>query len=600
MLTAFADFSYAQEKMDISFRSHRTPALLFLLSLSVRALLLVPVIKAGVPPKFDEVSYFRRAAAGSSMAAEMSHFRAPREKDRDAFYGNGIFPPFHPIWLSLGMLIFGKTVAVARIMGMLLSAATTPLVYLLTRRLGGPKAGIFAACLHLFYPSFLAFSHYLWSENTYIFLLFLAVYLALGIPENPDAGKRLRHSLLLGVILGAMALTRAAALPALVIIPAWIFFKTKSRSAKIISPVLILAAMFITLVPWELALYQREKRFVMISNYTYRNLYAGHNYPAEDEKYDSVDDLDQQRQKTLRDYARAKSIPVEAAARELAVKQIMAHPGEAFLKGIKEFLFLWTFDFFPLRHIVNLIYPPVSGAFVLPAFLVFALSAAFLYLLTLKGLLIKAPRLENRTLILLLILGGALPYVVAYGSTRYNLPQIALLLPIAGFGLANFKEKARAFFPLAAAVLVALGILFARSWPDYFYQRLRPSSFYAGPIGSLDRAFGIRSEFGDEFLLRNSEPGKPDTLTLTIVGEDAGYSFDSRSPVNTLVIRLSSNRDQGPFTVFGRDPRRPLELMIFSEGQNKTVAVKPLDAAFWRRPAGFGFTGIELTWRGGR
>ncbi len=369
--------------------------LVFFLSLLVRALLLFPVLKNHTPPKFDESAYFRRAVAFASAVEDLARFRAPQEKDRDAVYGKGIQPPFHPIWLSLGMLLLGKTVAVARFMVVLISALTTSLVFLLAGRLAGPRVGLLAASLHLVHPSFLAFSHYLWSETTFIFLLLLALLLALRIPELPLSRSRTGLSILTGAALGCLALTRAAALLTIFIVPAWVFFRSKTTRAKIGGSAMILLATFVTMLPWELSLFRREGRFVPISTFTYRNLYFGHNPWKDLEKQDDDDQLGGRAQRTLKEYASTRSISAERAARELALKEIAARPAASVRIGIKEFLFLWTFDFFPLRHIVNAVYPPTSDAVVLLSLGIFAVGALAFYLLALKGLLVRGARLSE-------------------------------------------------------------------------------------------------------------------------------------------------------------------------------------------------------------
>ena len=584
-------------------RGPRTLFLVFFLSFLVRALLLLPVLKSDVPPQFDESFYFRRAVAFASLVEDLARFRAPQEKDRDTVYGKGLQPPFHPICLSLGMLLLGKTVAVARFMVVLISALTTALVFLLAGRLAGLRVGLLAASLHLVHPSFLAFSHYLWSETTFIFLLLLAFLLALRIPELPPSRSRTGLSILTGAALGCLALTRAAALLTIFIVPAWVFFRSKTIRAKIGGSAMILLATLVTMLPWELSLFRREGRLVPITTFTYRNLYKGDNIGRNLERPDDVDGLEGWGQETLKEYASARSISAERAARELALKAIAARPAAFARNGIKTFLFLWTFDFFPLRHIVNAVYPPTSDAVVLVSLGVFAVGALAFYLLVLKGLLVRGARLEHRSLILALVLGGALPYAASYGNTRFNLPQIALLLPLAGFGLAHIRERSRAFPPIAALMILCSGALFFRSYPDHIHNELRPSSFYARSVSLLNRASGTGTLFADTFTLRNAGREPADPLTVTIVNRDGSdYSFDPRISVTRRGARISlrSEKERIAFTVYARDPRGPLELSIRSIGLKRSVSIRPVSLEFWNASVPTGLQGIEIGWRGGR
>ena len=68
--------------------------------------------------------------------------------------GGGHWPPAHPLALGCGFSVAGVSFASARTVVMLLSAITTPLVYLFALRLTGSKGAVIAALFHIFYPSF--------------------------------------------------------------------------------------------------------------------------------------------------------------------------------------------------------------------------------------------------------------------------------------------------------------------------------------------------------------------------------------------------------------------------------------------------------------
>lgn len=574
----------------------RSLLLVFLASFLVRALLLFPVLNNDVPPQFDESFYFRRAVACASIVEDLARFRAPQNRDRDTFYGKGLQPPFHPICLSLGMFFLGKTVAVARLMMVLISAMTTALVFFLACRLAGPRAGLMTASLHLFHPSFLAFSHYLWSETTYIFLLLLALLLAVRIPALPPSRSRAGLCIMAGAILGCLALTRAAAVLTLIIVPAWVFFRSRMTRAKIGGPVMILLAAFATMLPWELSLFCREGRFVPVTTYTYRNLYKGEIVKGGLEKWGEDDELDREGNKTEKEQGVAHPITKERAARNLAIKAIAARPAAFALRGIKTFLFLWTFDFFPLRHIVNAVYPPMSDAFFFVSLGIFAVAALAFYLLVLKGLLAHGVRPEHKTLILALVLAGALPYAASYGNTRFNLPQIALLLPLAGIGLAHIREKSRTFPPIAVLLILCCAALFYRSYPDHVHDKLRPSSFYARSVSFLDRASGTGTLFADTFTLRNADP-----LMVTVVNRDGSdYSLDPGERVTRRRFPPDPKREGIAFTVYARDPGGPLVLSIRSAPLKRSVLIRPVSRRFWNASVPTALEGVEIGWSGGR
>lgn len=76
----------------------------------------------------------------------------------DEWYGRAVFPPLFPLILSAGMLLPMDDLSAARFVNVLLSSATTALVFLLvynmTRR---RNTAAMAALLHAIYPSFIGF-----------------------------------------------------------------------------------------------------------------------------------------------------------------------------------------------------------------------------------------------------------------------------------------------------------------------------------------------------------------------------------------------------------------------------------------------------------
>jgi 4-amino-4-deoxy-L-arabinose transferase-like glycosyltransferase len=578
----------------------RRLALAFLLSFLVRALLAIPVVRYGTPPKFDEQSYFRRAEAFERILKDVVRFRVPQAEDRDAFYEGGGRPPFQSVVLSLGLLFPGAGVGAARFMMVLFSALTTGLILLVTERLAGPRAGLAAAALHLVYPSFLAFSHYLWAETTFIFLLFLSLHLALLIPESREWRRLAGLSTLLGVTFGCLALTRSVAVVPMVIILAWILGVSKGTRAKMLSPVLVLAFFLLTILPWEYTLFRREHKIVPLANNS-GILFLAHNpwrAEAEESPYDLVRDRVHEAEA---EYARERSVDMDTAARKLALREITSHFGTFLAQCGREALFLWSFDSFPVRHVVNAVYPLLPGFVVLPLVLVLAGSAVVLYLFVLKGLMVRTARFRLKVLLLALVAGGAAPYVLTFGNSRYNLPQIALLLPIAGFGLAFFREKTRGWVPLALLVAAGSIVLFVKSYPGYISNGLRPSSVYSGPIGLMDRVCGARALYGDEFFLEDAGAKTPTRVTLTLLNEDGSdFSFYREEPVSQFEVVIRPRLKRALFVVYAHAPRGPLKLRISPTEGGGEVVLTPTERAYWDRSRAIGLGGLRLMWRGGR
>lgn len=574
-----------------------------LLSLLVRLAVLMPVLKGGTPAKFDAQSYFRRSVALVAVAEDLARFRRPNPDDIGAVYDRGTQPPFHPAWLALGMLFFGPTVAVARIMTLLLSVGTTALVYLIAARMAGPRAGTWAGVVHAVYPSFLAFSHLLWSESTYIFLLLLAVHLALLVQGLPPSRKHTWLSIALGATLGAMAQTRAAALPVIVVILLWVLIRSSTARAKVLGGAIIAGTLLLTLAPWEYALLRREGRFVALSTFTYRNLFLGNNpwIEAGEEAPGGESDTDNPL-RSLRVYAKERGLPIERAARDIAFGRILSDPGRALVAGLEEFLYLWTYDFFTYRHVVNAAYPPVSAAAALTWLAVFVAAALAFYLLVLKGVLLRAARPDIKVFLGILVLSGALPYVLAFGNTRFNLPQMALLVPFAGAGCAGLRRRTRGYAALSIlAALFFLG-LFHRSYPSHFFTELRPSHHYRRTMAVLDRLHGTESVFADAFTVMFSEEAEPYPLTVILAGEPGSdYSFSASETLTNKSLFADGTSTSGTavFKVYSRGPASPLRIILRAEASGLEVPFEPVVPGAWNVYRETGLPSLSIMWRGG-
>ena len=250
--------------------------LLFLVSLVVRASLMIPVAGADIALQADENEYFSRAAAFKVILTDAARGKPLYSQDISRAYGGGTFPPVHSLYLALSLFV-AEDATLARWAVVLLSSLTTPLVYLLTLHCSTRKAALAAAGVHVFYPSFVAFSHYLWSETTYIFLLLLATYFTLCLLGPDGSSKRATYALLAGCFLGLAALTRAAGLPFLFVLPAWTYLSLRKTSGAASKSLLLLAASAIVVSPWEAALASREARLVPLSTAADYNLFVGNN-----------------------------------------------------------------------------------------------------------------------------------------------------------------------------------------------------------------------------------------------------------------------------------------------------------------------------------
>jgi hypothetical protein len=108
---------------------------------------------------------------------------------------------------------------VARLVQILWSTVTVWLVYRLGRELFDARAGLAAAAIAAFYPSFVGFSHLLWSEALYTMLMVAAVLLLV----RGERSARLRTVVGAGVCWGLAALTRQIGVTLVPVAVGWIW-----------------------------------------------------------------------------------------------------------------------------------------------------------------------------------------------------------------------------------------------------------------------------------------------------------------------------------------------------------------------------------------
>jgi len=566
------------------YNTKRTVIFFFVISVMLRMAFFIYVTDSKMPLLHDENGYFMRAVGFENIIRDILSGSLPSPTSYKIAYGQGVWPPLHPLLLGFGLVVFGKHIYSMRLVVLILSAAATPLVYLLTIKLANNKAAYRAALIHCFYPSFIAYSHLLWSESTFIFFLLLAVYYAVLLCEFQDSKKKL-FAAVSGLCLGLSCLTRAAGLPFLLIIPLWVW--TRERGWKI--PLIIALVSLAVLTPWEAAITAARRRVVLISTKAEFNLYLGNNPWISNLSGSSWRKVSEEEmvKKNIRDYSRLQFVGDGEAAQTLAFKEIRSNFTGFLARCFDKLKMLCGSEFFVMRHIFHAVYPPMSNTAVL---LIWCLViGSYIGIVALVFLGIR--RTSFKLLLTLLTAAGTLPPLVTIGMSRLHIPILALLLPAAGVGATNLKTLLHEKALSAAATLFVCASIYT-TLPIVINVYLVPSSYYAGLIAACDRVFGIRTQFTDKVILRgvsgslhiNLPVGCKliDGKKLLPVSPD-GYVFNPQNGMVTLKI-LSQGK--------------PIVISVFSERLKKRLLIKPIGKSSWWKWQKMGFGKIEYIWCG--
>lgn len=572
---------------------------LLLLSFVIRAVLLTLVSVNDVPLVYDENAYYSRSVGFKDALEGVFTGHSLSASDLGDAYGGGEWPPMHPFLLSMGLIAFGDNVDGARWMVLLISSLTTVLVYLLSLRLSTTRTAVAAALIHIFYPSFVAFSHYLWAETAYILFVLGGVYFVVLAAEAPTLRKVILFSGLAGCLLGLAGLTRAAMLPLLAVFPLALFFYSKKGPRRIVGSAVIVVSCVIVLAPWQFVIMKAEGGFAPLSTQGGYNLYLGNN-PWIPEGFGSSwghpESIARMKQ-TAGEYSEFHDVSLNKAESALAVEHIMKDKTGFLRRAVHKSRLFWAGDFFAIRHVLHAVYPPMSYSAVAIIWSIILLSYGVFVALTMLGFLGAAAPVRYRGLILALVAAGMALSAVTISMSRLHIPALAFLLPVAGAGLANIgirRPFKRLFSALALFVLFVLFIL--PSFRVVVEQHLRPSSYYAGLVNPIARLLGSRTQFVDQVVLKKKGTDSSDTFTVVISSDE--YWFHGSG---LQVCHLGAGQDslRMELDIISRCPQKPLEFTFNSKTTGQSSMIRPIDDRHFRKWQPTGLSNAEFMWFGG-
>jgi len=560
-----------------------------------------------IPLVFDEIHYFDRAVGFLNILTEISHAHLPSHESIERAYGLAEWPPFQPFILGLTFFLFGKHIIFGRLLMIFISALTTVVIYLLAEKILGKKTAIVASLIHIFYISFIDYSHNLMSETTYTFLLLLAIFFVVLLFDAQIQRTKIIYATLVGLSLGLGGLTRPAILPILVIVPFWLAVYLKGIKPKILLTSVVVFSYLMILLPWQALLIKRENNPGFLSNITGWYLQIGNN-PWIPEGYGSSwqDDSRAKMIESAREYAKTYSIGFDNAQRILAVQEIKRDFKAFLIRGIYKIRMFWGLEFFPFIHIFYTAYPPIYPSIVFLILLFALISQILVLIFAISGFLITEPKLSKKGLILLVIISGMAQSFVTFGIPRFHLPLLALLLPVAAHGVINVKQIISLPFSRKLAVFLLSLLIFVSvftSLPLIVSKYLKPSSHYCGLISNIDKIIGSDTKCIDRIIFKAAQP----IDKLIIATNSNGYSFHQTQTepwihvpdVREYEWKISQDNKMLRLDIHAYHTSAPLKMTIHAEGLNQSVVIQPIRMYSWRKWQPTGIDGIEYMWLGG-
>jgi 4-amino-4-deoxy-L-arabinose transferase-like glycosyltransferase len=430
-------------------------ALLLVVAAGLLVRLIFMVMVVGMPCSHDQCEYL---ALASGMAAGRGW------QPHDGY----LWPPGFISFLALCRSLFGDSLTAPRLLQVLLSTATIPMMFLLGRRFHGRKAGLAAALVFALYPNLVGFTHLLWPATLYIFWFTLAATLLLAPPQQARRGV-----LAAGLCLGVAALVRGQALYFAPLAATWLIFSVPrpQRPGRLTLAALLMAATLVPVLPWTVHNALTYQRFLLLDSTVGRNLYIGTNVPPPSNWDYGFDD--RRRVHGGRQRCTQENI-VDADRCEVrnAITFAAGHPGLMIRRVPLKWADLLNPSSFVIRHARLDRYPHRFSTLQLAAFtLVTAGAWMAVAVLGLLGLILLPPW-PGRGLMVALLLYHLGLHALTFGMTRFRLPMVPFLI-LAGAPLlvGSWRPLAAAGklrLALAAVALALLAGLWIARFPQVF------------------------------------------------------------------------------------------------------------------------------------
>ena len=181
--------------------------------------------------------------------------------------------PGYPYFLSLIYFIFNKNIFFVILIQSLLGGLSCLFLYKIGCKLFNAQIGITSGYLLALYPFHIYLSSVLLTENLFIFLFLLWIYLLLYVDQF-----QFIPALISGLLLGFLTLVRSVGL---ILIPVWCFYifihKRVSLGKKFLAFSVVLLTFFLTNLPWSYVNQVKNDRFILSSAAGGLNFWRGNN-----------------------------------------------------------------------------------------------------------------------------------------------------------------------------------------------------------------------------------------------------------------------------------------------------------------------------------
>lgn len=385
-----------------------------------------------MPLRSDAAGYSKQAIA---IAADFP--------GTEAYY----WPPAMPYILAVAYHLFGDSLAVARMVNILLCVLMVYVAILLTAAAtNDDRKGRIAGWMAALYPASFLMAGQTFSQHlTAAGLMFCGYWLLLAYRHG-----KLGWYLLSGIALGVTALARSSAmslLPALAILGIITYWRLRRHTEQ----TAITVATRKALLPGSILFFIGTALLVMPVMYHNVKHGAGWNISTKDESNVLVGNCKythhyKTNQLAVRDFAllepevreyliRMRELPdARSAMMKEAMEYVINNPGITLWRTLSRIRAFWGFDYMLSREIQNNY--QLSNFQLLAPLILEAGGYVILMIGVLLGLFFARPLLapSATTLLLVMTIGYQVPYMLVYAAGTYHFPAVFMLLPVSCVG----------------------------------------------------------------------------------------------------------------------------------------------------------------------
>ena len=160
--------------------------------------------------------------------------------------------PVYPWLVGLAFKAFGvyseQAAVVLELFQTVVSVLSCVLLYLIGKRVYGPRAGLLAALMFALYPASIHFAvQKIWSTTLFVFCLLAIAYLFMRMADHPS----LKIGVTLGALVGFTALLEVTILAVVPFALVWLWFVNRKHGQRVLGPVTaMLLVSGLVILPW--------------------------------------------------------------------------------------------------------------------------------------------------------------------------------------------------------------------------------------------------------------------------------------------------------------------------------------------------------------